>query len=560
MALTGAALAFFPWLHSRFAFLAAGLGLFLLLRLPRTRDGLRAACAFLVLPIVSGALWFLFFYVIYGTPDPSAPYGTLGRTQGAWRFIPDGLLGVLFDQQFGLLPYAPVCLVAILGWMAAPRRLAIELAIVSAPYMAAVTYFRMWWGGWSAPARFCVPLLGLGGIFAAIAWRRMTARGTRAMAVAALLVSACTTMALAFVQRGRLAYNVRDGMSLWLEWLNPLVDLPRGFPSFFRGSASELVLQSGVWLVALALAWLALRSLARTALAGRGALALATAVALALAAMTALTVVWRTQRADAITPASSQIALLRAESNWRGRTVGVRYTPFQLARRVGPDVRIAAAERLMAGRLQPLFALPGPIPAGRYDLLGPRRAAPVAVRILRAEDPILTVLPDDTAIKLPVDVPALFLHGSPPELSRQLLLQPTEVRPVFSDRPLARRARRYGRTVVFFLDAGAFAEPEAFWVAGRSSAAVVLYAEPAIVRYRLFVRNAPVENRLRMISGATTIDRALRPAEELTIDVPVVTQSGAGRLTIESAAGFRPAELDPSSSDQRYLGVWIQIR
>jgi hypothetical protein len=576
LGLAGAALAVLPWIHSRFAFLAGGLGLFILLRLPRTRDGLRAAAAFLVVPIVSAALWFLFFYVVYGTVNPNAPYGTFARTQASWAFVPDGLLGVLFDQQFGLLLYAPVFFVVFGGWIAAlrgqsplstsrkvtvpSRRLAVELAIVGVPYMIAVTYLRMWWGGWSAPVRFSVAVLVFGGIFAAIAWRRMSARGTRAVAVAALLVSAFTTIALAIVQRGRLAYNVRDGVSLWLEWLNPLVDLPRGFPSFFRGPASELILHSVVWLAAPVAAWLTVRHLARARLASRAALALATGAALALAAMTALTVVWTAQRAAAITPAPSQLAVLRTWSAWPGRAVGVRYRPFGLHPEVGASMRIAAPERLLTGRERPLFALPGWIPAGRYDLLGPRRAAPISGRILRGDDPVLTVAPDDTAITLPVDVPALLLHGPQSELSGRLLLQASDVRPIFDDRPGARRARRYGRTTAFFLDDGAFPEPDAFWVRGGSSAEVVLHSVPAVVRHRLLIRNGAVQNRLRLVSAAMTIDRSLKPGEELTLEVPLATRNGAGRLTIESASGFRPSAVDPASADQRYLGVWIQIR
>lgn len=563
--LHGLALAILPWIHTRFALIAAMLGLFILLRLPPTR-GLRAAAAFLAIPAASAALWFWSFYAIYGTPNPLAPYGTFARTQASWAFVPDGLLGVLFDQQFGLLVDAPVFFVAFAGWFAALRgplrRLALELAVAAAPYLVAVTHLRMWWGGWSAPVRFSVALLLLGGIFAAVAWRRITTRGTRAFAVALLLVSAFTTVGLAIVRRGRLAYNVRDGVSLWLEWLNPLADLPRGFPSFFRGPASALIAHSIVWLAALAIAWLIVRHLARARLASRGALALATGAALALAAMIALTVVWRLQRVPGITPAHAQMAVLRvASAEWAfGQGVGVRYRPFALGVPVGPSMRLAAPERWLAGRDRPLFALPGWVPAGRYDLLGPRRSAPITVRILRSEDPILTLQPDESLIPLPVDVPALLLHGPQAELTGQLLLQPTQTGPVIEGSPRAGRARRYGATMVFFLDDNAFPEPEAFWTRGASSTEVVLQPDRDTGRAHLFVRNGALQNGMQIESGDWKEERRLAPGEERELAVPLDARRGATKVRLSSESGFRPSAVDPKSTDDRYLGIWIQIR
>jgi hypothetical protein len=566
--LHGAALALLPWIHSRFAWLAACFGLFVLLRLPRTREGARAAGWFLAIPAVSAVAWFGFFYAIYGTPNPQAPYGTFARTQASRAFIPDGVLGVLFDQQFGLLVYAPVFLVALGGWVAAVRgdsanrRLAIELAVLTLPYLASVTYIRMWWGGWSVPVRFSVPVLTLGGIFAAVAWRRMTERGTRAASLAALLVTLFTTVSLAIVQRGRLAYNTRDGVSLWLEWLSPLADLPRGFPSFFRGPGSTLILHSAVWIAALGLAWLALRRLARRGLRGRATLASATAVAFALAAMAALTIVWRADGAAGVTAAPAQLALLRGAAV--GRPVGVRLNPPGLttSRAVVSALRIRSPDRALAGsRERPVFAVPGWIPAGRYDLLGPR-ADPLRLRILRGDEPILTLLPHETTIRLPVDVPALIGHGSSAQdtASDRLVLQPAEVGPIFDDAPRARRARRYGPAVVYFLDDDAFAEPDAFWIRGGAAADIVVQFDGGGGEASVLVRNAPVENSLLVSSGGWRDERKLAPGEERALTIPLDTSHGATRLRWQSASGFRPSAFDRRSADSRYLGIWVQFR
>ena len=38
------------------------------------------------------------------------------------------------------------------------------------PYLVTVTHFAMWWGGWSPPARFFVPVLPLLAVPAAVIW------------------------------------------------------------------------------------------------------------------------------------------------------------------------------------------------------------------------------------------------------------------------------------------------------------------------------------------------------------------------------------------------------
>src|SRR5215471_15109015 len=89
----------------------------------------------LPIPAISAACWFAFFYTIYGTPDPRAPYG--GSTQSDLANLGRGLTGLLFDQQFGMLPAAPVFLCALAGFVVLLRQspsLAVALVLVTAPY------------------------------------------------------------------------------------------------------------------------------------------------------------------------------------------------------------------------------------------------------------------------------------------------------------------------------------------------------------------------------------------------------------------------------------------
>ncbi len=79
----GAALALLPWLHTRFALLAGVLGAVLALRLIRRPGGGRALASMLLVPTIAAVGWFSYFWLIYGSPNPAAPYG---RRPGSERW------------------------------------------------------------------------------------------------------------------------------------------------------------------------------------------------------------------------------------------------------------------------------------------------------------------------------------------------------------------------------------------------------------------------------------------------------------------------------------------
>ena len=106
----GAALAVMPWLHTKFAVLLACVGVGLAVRLwPRLR--LLAALAAPV--VVSVSAWLGAFYLMYGRIDPMAAYGGDGGL--SLSNVPRGILGLALDQEFGLLHFSPVYLLAGVG-------------------------------------------------------------------------------------------------------------------------------------------------------------------------------------------------------------------------------------------------------------------------------------------------------------------------------------------------------------------------------------------------------------------------------------------------------------
>jgi hypothetical protein len=573
--LHGAALATLPWLHSRFAVLAGGLGALVLLRLSRTRNPAAKAAAFLAIPALSAFAWLTFFIAIYGTPDPSAPYG---NEPGSFAFVPGGAAGLFFDQRFGLLAYAPV-LAFGLGGLArmlrrpAGRALALELLFVLVPYLLVVTHFAMWWGGHSAPARFFAPVLPMLGVPLAIAWVDMRTRAARATAWAALAFTAFATAALVLVDGGRLAYNTRDAYAQWLEWLNAGLDFGRGLPAFWRGREGELYRDAAIWIGALGAGWALLRTIDRRGLfAGRGSFAAATAAVYALASMVALTTVWRVAGAPPTDITASQLDLLRRAGSERGalivdiptlRPVTLDRLPARLRIVPARDTRPGGAGR----DDRPLYSVPS-IPAGEYRLrFDGGDGAWIMVGIGRDQFAIRTeqlgTPPQPVSVTFPVDVRAIVVRGDEDARRRirRLVVEPLSLvgpRDRLTTR-VARQAVRYDRSTVFFLDDRSFPEPEGFWAGGARDSSVVLQPDTARPMAALLVRNGGAANDVTLETGQWRAAWRLAPGEERRVEIPLDTSRRAALLRVSSSSGFRPSEIEPGSRDTRFLGVWVRV-
>jgi hypothetical protein len=165
-----------PWLHPKYVLLAAALLLsFALVRRRPALAPLLGAAGVLTASVMGHAV---LSYRWYGAPLPGAPIlVTHGVSPGDWVpailghfFVRPwvGLLGVLFDQQSGVLFASPVYLLAIAGiillWRRAPR-LAVACGVVFASVYLPAGSFGVWYGGYCSPARLLtptVPVLALG--------------------------------------------------------------------------------------------------------------------------------------------------------------------------------------------------------------------------------------------------------------------------------------------------------------------------------------------------------------------------------------------------------------
>ena len=576
--LHGAGLALLPWLHSRFAVLAGGLGALVLLRLSSTKNPAAKAVGFLAIPAMSAVLWVGYFVAIYGRPDPSAAYGA-GEI-GSFSFVPGGLAGLLFDQRFGLVTYAPVVLVAFIGlgtmlMRGETRRLALELLFVVVPYLLTVTHFAMWWAGWSPPARFFAPVLPLFAVPAAAAWTFARHRAARVVAVASVVLTICASTVVVLVDRGRLAFNTRDAPSLWFEWMGRLADLTAAMPMWARETDAPLFRGIATWLLVAAAGWLLLRAADRHGrLRPNVNFHLVAAATLAGVVMLGSSVMWAFQGTSGRTASPSQLQLLEMVSS-QDRGLAFQLNPFsrltmpEVPARLRIELSRAPGRRPAAREVAPLFALPT-LPAGEYRLTpvsdDPRGWLMVGItRDSRDPFALKTVqLPvSPISLRFPVSLRSLVVRGDEDawRTVRGLVVEPIAVEPRGSrlTADLARRAVRYGSVTTYFLDDRSFPEPQAFWIGVARDATVILQPDSPGQTQTLLLRNAPVDNRIVLQAGDWTRVFQMAPGEEQRVQVPIDTAHGASLLRIEAGSGFRPSEREPASRDQRFLGVWVKV-
>ena len=341
----GGALAVLPWLSSRFVMLAVMAGLVIAARLVTTRSRrVSRLAAFAICPAISATAFFLFFQVIYGTPNPSVVYGGAPSMTLSVGTLVRGVPGLFFDQQFGLIPNAPVYLCAFAGMVVmvwrGQRRLALELLLIAVPYVLVAASFTSWWGGTTAPARYFVPITLSLGVPAAFFWFAMAKSvAARTVSLVALFISLLMTATIAFVDRGAFVFNFRDGMSRVALWLSPVVDLTKALPSLFQNPPSTVLLQTAVWTAALTCAVVVAALLNDR---GRAAVIVGFGLTLEAAMMGAVSWVWGSNHAAVVTPYAAGPPVLR-HYDPNARQIAVAYRPFNRLERADHPSRIKLA-------------------------------------------------------------------------------------------------------------------------------------------------------------------------------------------------------------------------
>ena len=329
----GVVLGVLPWLHTKFVVLLVVLATALAIRLLRRPRALVAVAT----PVaVSGLLWMYSFYAIYGVLDPEAPYGAYAGLFVVIRNIPHGLIGLLFDQKFGLLFYSPIYLVAIAGaWLMLRRRetmyLAATLIATCVSYAASSSRLYMFWGGAGAPARFLVPTLPCLAPMIAIAVAETRRPAARALVGLWLGLGVSVAVAGIVWPSTRMLFSDPHGRARVLEALQGGSPLALVIPTFTDPDWVAQIGQFWPWLLASAAGLAALVvSSRRWSLSAWRLAGLTTAVfALSGAVLTA-------RPAAAVREATSQRGA--TDLMWRLDSSRFRVLSYLTLRRASPDV------------------------------------------------------------------------------------------------------------------------------------------------------------------------------------------------------------------------------
>ena len=576
----GVAIAALPWLSTKYAAMAGAVALISLLR---TAWNPRLIAALLVPVAISLAGWFAFFFWVWGTVSPSAPYGSSEPMN--LRYLARGGPGLLFDQEYGVAMQAPVLVLAFVGLAgmirsggAAARR-ALELMFVMSALLVTVGGFHLWWGGSAAagrPVASVVLLLGLpiASLFARTS-ARPSARAGCHLLLASSLAIACTIM---FAHDGNLLHNDRDGSAALLEWASPTWPLWPAFPTFISGSLAGALGRTLGWLALVGVvAWLVRRLRPRAF----GAAALATLV-LAVAGTAALVslIAAVTTMPERVGPeARARVPLLDGFDAGR-KPVVLLYDP--LSRTTPRDalslvtLRARPGLRTVKQPIELLWNARFALPAGSYRVRLTRHGATagddttLALQIGRSGPPleewVVTSPRWEHRFTLPLDA-GLVGFRAPPDLSRgdgELEITPLDIVDTGQRvaRPAIEAARRHGPATVFFHDDRVFAEGTGYWTRGAASTEVTYAMNAAsAAALALTIHCGPVQNQVSLKVPGWERRLTVQPGVTSSVAVPIDQQPLLGMrivpLEVSVENGFVPAQVAPPSPDLRFLGCWV---
>jgi hypothetical protein len=175
--LSSVCLGILPWVHIRFALLEVILFFALLFKIyQQIKYKNWKYYLWYLLPVMAlFVLMEVYSYKVWGTLNPAINIlNDIGAHYKSFAVLPfAGLLGIAFDQNYGLLVNFPLFIFLFIGVVLALKKkfLPYNLLIlaVSIPYIILFTSFSAWFGGTSPPARFLVVLLPLWAFYLAYA-------------------------------------------------------------------------------------------------------------------------------------------------------------------------------------------------------------------------------------------------------------------------------------------------------------------------------------------------------------------------------------------------------
>jgi len=495
-----------------------------------------------------------------------------------------GAPGVLFDQEFGLFAYAPVLLLGFVGLVAlalqrSQRTLALALSGAVLILIAVAGSLDPWWSDSMMPGKTVLLVLPLLGPPIAWLYARVSGNtGGRAGLQILLLISLAVTLTIVRDITSVPLPQEGDGSSSFLQWLSPTWQLWHDAPSYIASMPLALP-RAVLWLVTGALAgWLMSRM---TGTRGRAAL-FATTVTLAavVAAATLSAALLRDEKQRGFNAEGRVLLPMLETFTPVVRPIGVRYDPFSLVNPAAlpPLFSLAASPGQRVDR-QPVRVVLNArfrLPAGEYqvdmqgsDVAGTVPRASVGLQVGREGRPLetwpLVLVPGEWTqhrFRLPLDAEFVGFRASRPVertiSAIRLKALTVEDAPRRHKAPTLLSAADFGIARAFFHDSGAYMEADGFWVKGRTTLRMTLLKlRHSDASLTLVIHSGARPNLVTLATPDWEKEIALVPGVTTRIAVPSKAGEALMPLSMTTADGFVPAEIDPGSKDRRLLGAWV---
>lgn len=572
------ALGLLPWLHTKFVLLAAVFGAAFALRLIRRRPALLAW----ILPAsVLGVAWLFSFKLIYGSFNPESQYGSYGMATILFSNIPHGLIGILFDQKFGLLLYSPIYLAAIAGLWLLLRQPAFRwqsavLVAAAGVFAGSTVRLYMFWGGSSAPARFLVPILPCLAPMIAMAVSHVRTALARGLVGLWIAIGAALAVLSMITPERLVLFSDPHGRARILELLQAGSPLSTVVPTFTDPDWTAHVAPLAAWMAAslIALGIAALLTRTRQWSAWQAVTVVSVLFVLGGAVVT-----------SSPAPSAREATSTRGAIDVMTRFDGSRFRTldYQTMRRASPE-QLRQLTSLSITPLDPLpnrvgergqVIAPVSLPPGRYETRiwfgsAAARRGEVAVEVLNQavfahfEGELQN--PATVPFDLPVSVRRMMVRVRDMDAAKAVTrveLVPIAVVPPPSREPSPARTvesipSRDGAFIAY-IDENVYPERGSFWTRGVVPT-TVLIAPAGAAKMTLTLSTGPMDSQVTVQFGKEaprTLSMASDRNTTLSLDVPAGARLVP--LTIGSSTMFRPAEVDPAARDVRGLGCQVNI-
>lgn len=258
----GITLAYLPWVQQRMILSTILLVLYHFSRIATSRrerrwtpQHIRFAVIPFVLLALSGMIMAGHSYLLFKNPLPNASYLSVGiKNVFSWDiFLKEGLLGLLLDQEAGLLIYAPYFLFMFAGLLLLFRRNFLQaiflLLVTSSIYIPCSGFTLKWRGAWSPVSRYMVALIPFFLVLLCISLTHATRRIYRYIFFFLVILSFSWSYHFLHTPFSSLMRN--NGINRGFEQMSNLVDLTRYFPSFTAASTTSFPL-AVIWITIIA--------------------------------------------------------------------------------------------------------------------------------------------------------------------------------------------------------------------------------------------------------------------------------------------------------------------